>query len=72
MKTLSTIGAAIAVLAACTQGDVSPASPPEALAQFCQDAGFEPDSAEFRDCQTTLSEAELIRARVRALRGNRR
>ena len=72
MKTLSTIGAAIAVLAACTQGDVTPASAPEALAQSCQDAGFELDTAEFRQCQKTLSEAELIRARVRALRGNRR
>ena len=69
MKTLSAIGAAIAILAACTQGKFTPASEPESLAQSCQDAGYEPNTAEFRDCQKTLSEAELIRGRVRALRG---
>ena len=31
----------------------------------------QPNTAEFRDCQKTLSEAGLIRDRVRALRGNR-
>lgn len=69
MKTLSVIGAAIVILAACTQGEITPASDPESLAQSCQDAGFEPNTAEFRECEKTLGEAGLIRGRVRALRG---
>lgn len=69
MKTLSAIGAAIAILTACTQGEITPASDPESLAQSCQDAGFEPNTAEFRECEKTLGEAALIRERVRALRG---
>ena len=68
MKTLSAIGAAIVILAACTQGEITPASDPESLAQSCQDAGFEPNTTEFKKCLDTLGEADLIRERVRALR----
>ena len=66
------IGMAIAVLTACAQGETTPASSPESVAQSCQDAGFEPNTAEFRDCQETLGNAALIRSRVRELRGSRR
>lgn len=69
MKTLSALGAAIVILAACTQGEITPALSPESLVQSCKDAGFEPNTAEFSECEKTLGEADLIRARVRALRG---
>ena len=72
MRALSVIGATITVLVACTQGEVTPVSSPESLADSCQDAGYEADTAEFRECQATLANAALIRSRVRELRGARR
>ncbi len=72
MKAFSVIVAAVATLAACTQGEVMPASGSDRLAESCLNAGYETDTAEFRKCQETLANAALIRSRVRELRGTRR
>ena len=71
MKSLFVMGAATAILAACAQGEVTPVSSPESSAESCLDAGYEADTAEFRQCQETLANAALIRSRVRELRGTR-
>lgn len=73
VKGLCVIGAAITILAACSQGEVTPVSGNVSLAESCRDAGYEAGTtAEFRECQEALADAALIRSRVRELRGNRR
>ena len=72
MRALSVIVATITILAACTQDEVTPVSSPESSAESCQNAGYEADTAEFRECKETLANAALIRSRVRELRGARR
>ena len=72
MKAFFVMGAVVVILTACTPGDVRRVSSSVSLAESCQDEGYEAGTAEFRECQETLADAELIRARVRELRGNRR